>query len=156
MTKCKKCQSPRVTMEMSQDCEPGYRCRDCGEFWVPGAASAIKGRGMTEAEIEAGKTARGGYSRATLESWGVPYPPPKGWKKALMRGEDLTRKGGGKTADDILREVVKAVIEAGQGHILRDLHDMHDYFGARWPSAEEIKESKRALRNDTGPDVPWH
>lgn len=34
-------------------------------------------------EIEAAKTPNGGWTRATLAQWGVPWPPPKGWKKAL-------------------------------------------------------------------------
>jgi hypothetical protein len=35
------------------------------------------------AEIEAKRTLRGGWSRAQLAEWGVPWPPPKGWKKRL-------------------------------------------------------------------------
>jgi hypothetical protein len=34
-------------------------------------------------EIELNKTAKGGWTRITLESWGVPWPPRKGWKKEL-------------------------------------------------------------------------
>lgn len=41
---------------------------------------------LTEAEVEAGKTAKGGFSRAQLKAWGVPWPPPKGWKEALLAG----------------------------------------------------------------------
>jgi hypothetical protein len=40
-------------------------------------------RKFTEAEIEAGKSARGGFTRATLARWGVPWPPPKGWRKRI-------------------------------------------------------------------------
>lgn len=39
--------------------------------------------GPTADEIEAARSPRGGWSSATLASWGVPWPPPKGWKKAL-------------------------------------------------------------------------
>lgn len=28
---------------------------------------------------------RGGYTRTQLAEWGVPWPPPKGWKKQLER-----------------------------------------------------------------------
>lgn len=38
---------------------------------------------LTEADVEAGKSPKGGWTRATLESWGVPWPPPAGWKDAL-------------------------------------------------------------------------
>lgn len=41
----------------------------------------------TPAEIEAAKTPKGGWTKAQLQQWGVPWPPPKGWKHALSRGE---------------------------------------------------------------------
>ena len=34
-------------------------------------------------DVERGKTAAGGWTRATLASWGVAWPPPKGWRKVL-------------------------------------------------------------------------
>ena len=41
-------------------------------------------------EIEACRTPAGGYSftRERLAAWGVPWPPPPGWRAALERGED--------------------------------------------------------------------
>lgn len=39
----------------------------------------------TAAEIEAGRSPAGGWTRKTLAQWGVPWPPPKGWRKALIR-----------------------------------------------------------------------
>lgn len=38
----------------------------------------------TAAEIEAAKTPRGGWTKAQLAAWGVPWPPPKGWRAALV------------------------------------------------------------------------
>lgn len=33
-----------------------------------------------------GKNGRvGGWTRATLAEWGVPWPPPRGWKKVLLK-----------------------------------------------------------------------
>lgn len=43
----------------------------------------------TEAELEALKSRNGGYNRATLKMLGVPWPPPKGWRKALLNGDEL-------------------------------------------------------------------
>ena len=40
----------------------------------------------TKEEIEKAKTPTGGWVRETLEQWGVSWPPPKGWKKALLEG----------------------------------------------------------------------
>lgn len=35
-------------------------------------------------ETEAAKTARGGWTKAQLALWGVPYPPPKGWRQRVI------------------------------------------------------------------------
>ena len=43
---------------------------------------------LTEADIERGRSARGGWTREQLAAWGVPWPPPKGWKAMLTaKGE---------------------------------------------------------------------
>ncbi|WP_432085548.1 hypothetical protein [Streptomyces sp. bgisy095] len=34
-------------------------------------------------EIEAARTPAGGWMRDQLAAWGVPWPPPKGWKDEL-------------------------------------------------------------------------
>lgn len=46
-------------------------------------------------EIEQTKTRRGGYgfSRRKLAAWGVPYPPPSGWRKDLERRWRLAHPG---------------------------------------------------------------
>lgn len=38
---------------------------------------------ITLKEIEAAKTPAGGWTKKQLAEWGVPWPPPKGWKEAL-------------------------------------------------------------------------
>lgn len=38
----------------------------------------------TAAEIQAAMTKNGAWKKATLKSWGVPWPPPKGWKQRLL------------------------------------------------------------------------
>ncbi|NEB09755.1 hypothetical protein G3I32_12920 [Streptomyces coelicoflavus] len=35
-------------------------------------------------DIEAARTPAGGWSRRQLAAWGVPWPPPKGWKEHLI------------------------------------------------------------------------
>ncbi len=42
---------------------------------------------VTEAEIAAAATPRGGWTRETMQAWGVPWPPPKGWRKAITARE---------------------------------------------------------------------
>jgi hypothetical protein len=43
---------------------------------------------VSAAEIEAGRSPRGGWTRNQLAEWGVPWPPPAGWLAALLRDED--------------------------------------------------------------------
>ena len=35
--------------------------------------------------IEAGRTPKGGFTRSMTERWGVPWPPPMGWRDDLVR-----------------------------------------------------------------------
>lgn len=42
---------------------------------------------LTLAQIEAAKSPRGGWTRATLHGWGVAWPPANGWKDLLTGGE---------------------------------------------------------------------
>ena len=35
------------------------------------------------AQVTAARTPNGGWTRAVLASWGVPWPPPRGWRKEL-------------------------------------------------------------------------
>jgi hypothetical protein len=36
-------------------------------------------------EIERARTPKGGWTREQLAAWGVPWPPPKGWRQALTQ-----------------------------------------------------------------------
>lgn len=42
-------------------------------------------RGISEEQIDAAKSPKGGWKRETLESWGVEWPAPKGWRKKLIK-----------------------------------------------------------------------
>lgn len=44
---------------------------------------------LTDEQILAGRSRKGGWTRATLARWGVPWPPPKGWRKALIAGAPI-------------------------------------------------------------------
>lgn len=41
-------------------------------------------RAITEGEIKASMTPNGGWTKDVLAQWGVPWPPPKGWKEILL------------------------------------------------------------------------
>ena len=47
---------------------------------------------LTDAEIEAAKSPRGGFTQNTLAAWGVPWPPPKGWRRALTEGRPIPKQ----------------------------------------------------------------
>lgn len=108
---------------------------------------------LTDAEIEAGKSRKGGFKRAQLAKWGVPWPPPHGWRRALLAGDpipspnhpdktrapidrsqperalyspDMTQKD----AHAILRQVVVSVLNAGHASDLYEFPDVMRYFGA--------------------------
>jgi hypothetical protein len=48
---------------------------------------------ITREEIEKEKTIKGGWTKGTLAKWGVPWPPPRGWKKALIKDAERDSKG---------------------------------------------------------------
>jgi hypothetical protein len=51
-----------------------------------GAATERKEKNMpSEEEILEKRTPRGGWTRKQLAEWGVPWPPPKGWKAELLK-----------------------------------------------------------------------
>ena len=39
---------------------------------------------VTFNDIEAARTPKGGWTKVQLAEWGVPWPPPKGWKQRLI------------------------------------------------------------------------
>ena len=55
---------------------------------------------VTLEEIEAARSPSGGWTKATLAGWGIPWPPPAGWRQALLRGDDgAPGEGPGLTAE---------------------------------------------------------
>ncbi|GAA5230102.1 hypothetical protein GCM10025779_09150 [Arthrobacter cryoconiti] len=45
---------------------------------------------VTAQELQAQRTPAGGWTREQLTEWGVPWPPPKGWKAALIAKAQAT------------------------------------------------------------------
>ena len=66
-----------------------------GRRMTIGATRSAK-RIVTDEQIEAAKSPRGAWTKATLASWGVPWPPPKGWRTALRTGKPIPRRGQAK------------------------------------------------------------
>lgn len=66
---------------------------------------------LTLDEIKAAMTPEGGWTKETLAKWGVPWPPPKGWKAALIAGSSFTPK----EISEINRDSVRAFLIAHPG-----------------------------------------
>jgi len=52
---------------------------------------AVPRRRLTLEQIEAGRSPAGGWTKATLAAWGVPWPPPKGWLQRLTGNSGTTQ-----------------------------------------------------------------
>lgn len=108
---------------------------------------------VTEKDILAGQTPAGGWKRATLAEWGVPWPAPRGWKQTILahgvpyqhekneiyEGTDRPLSVERSEADheELLHKVVLAVINAGHASDLYEFPDVLAYFGAQIPEAAE-------------------
>jgi hypothetical protein len=98
---CVTCRTPMRCLTPPGQEKFFYVCDQCGKSatkdsrgvkWPkPSTKTEATPRGSaqirvpTEAEIEAGKSPRGGWTKKQLALWGVPWPPPHGWKQALMQ-----------------------------------------------------------------------
>ena len=118
---------------------------------------------VSAAEIEAAKSPKGGWTYAQLNAWGVPTPPPRGWKDRLIAFDGIaaTDSASARSVSDLLdnpgqrlisgepfgveghldidpvkllRKVVMAVINAGHASCLNEFPDVLAYFKARMPS----------------------
>lgn len=100
-------------------------------------------------EINAAKTIKGGWDRATLAAWGVPWPPPMGWRQMLIDGTPIPQPGsdGASTTFSrpsacpeakLLHTVVMAVIGAGYGDILKGVDALNAYYDSPLPTVADV------------------
>lgn len=61
--------------------------------WIGGYKIKVK---VTPQELEEARTPAGGWTRKTLASWGIPWPPPKGWKKEVLGLDEKEEIGPGR------------------------------------------------------------
>jgi hypothetical protein len=109
---------------------------------------------LTAEEIEARQSPKGGYTKATLASWGVPWPPPSGWKQALIAGLPLpdglaapstpdgiiasSKRPSACPESKLLQLVVMAVINAGHSDILKGFDELNAYYGSTLPTVADV------------------
>lgn len=81
---------------------------------------------ITQDEIEAAKSPKGGFKRDTLAEWGVPWPPPKGWRKTILRhgipyAEELNTVGGGSSEEsdlNVTQDSLERMMDASVPHLV--------------------------------------
>lgn len=100
---------------------------------------------ITKQELEAARGPKGGWTREALAKWGVPWPPPHGWKGRLLNGpteENYDYRADMTTVElhDLLRKVVSSVVSQGHADDLYEFPEVLAYFGARMPDAGEISD----------------
>lgn len=104
---------------------------------------------LTAEEIDAARTAKGGFDRATLAAWGVSWPPPMGWRQMLIDGVAIPQPGSDEMPATssrpspcleakLLQDVVMAVIAAGQGDILKGIASLNSYYGFELPTVADV------------------
>ncbi len=98
---------------------------------------------LTIEEIDAARTAKGGFSKETLAGWGIDWPPPHGWKKALLDGVEAEPKPEPQSfpdsiESDLLHDVVMAIIDSGNGHVLAGIENANKYYRCDIPTVADI------------------
>lgn len=106
---------PKLELELSNlqvlcaDCNLGKRAWDETDWrpnespktlrsddrclWLPKGPIALVSPGT----VWSARTPQGGWTREQLAEWGIPWPPPKGWRIALLRAwaENKNLRGQG-------------------------------------------------------------
>jgi hypothetical protein len=65
------------------------RARTAEAKWLFETGLGVNLGKMTARQIDSKKTKNGGWTRAQLAEWGVPWPPPRGWRQALIEGKPI-------------------------------------------------------------------
>jgi hypothetical protein len=87
---------------------------------------------VTYREIYAERTKRGGWKKATLDAWGVPWPPPRGWIHKLVAGEPIVKDEVHVTLGDVIhkeRTRANAMTKAVEWLIMNCDEENHLYPG---------------------------
>lgn len=89
---------------------------------------------LSPEDLEAGKSPKGGFTKAQLSRWGVKYPPLTGWQQALLEGRNPNkpRKRPAKIAPSA------------------PINDLSPF-----PSDKELAEARKNGTIRQMPDWPW-
>jgi hypothetical protein len=114
----------------------------------------------TAEEIDAARTPAGGWSATVLAGWGIPWPPPRGWRQRLIANHAAHQRAGTEpqpAAADIesvaWRWIDETYPEASPGDRTFDADDMVDAYlagaglaiPARAPDDQRTHDSMSAV-----------
>lgn len=110
----------------------------------------------TREQIDAAMTPGGGWTRAQLAEWGVPWPPPKGWRKELEAKAKpewrcfycdevfTTRKHAAEHfgADETC---TTACLLSHEGHLVRHIRNLESQLSRRRDDDSDVMRAMMAL-----------
>ena len=102
---------------------------------------------LTDQQIEAGKSPRGGFTRKQLAAWGVPWPPVQGWRTALLAGRPIPKRRSGGGRKKMNRDQPAKITVAGCDRDLARLED-HVYRLAAFLIERGHHDAAEALAGD--------
>lgn len=91
---------------------------------------------ITIEEIEAARTPAGGWTKAQLAQWGVPWPPPKGWIKRLLAAGPVVAAPFTPEQEARLREIAQEEAEAALARSYERIMRLYDRDGVVGSGAE--------------------
>jgi hypothetical protein len=101
-------------------------------------------------EIIAGRTGNGGWKRSVLEQWGVPWPPPKGWRRRLedewYRSQKTSREYSGTSGRKSLLSKANSEPTERPGPLDRD---------RRYLSPARAKKKFDEIKDLLGKETVW-
>jgi hypothetical protein len=83
VTACEDCNQGKGSLEIIPDPRPEYYAIKPMSEEQTRALEVVPAGTVSEAEVMAARTPVGGWTMKTLTGWGVPWPPPRGWKAKL-------------------------------------------------------------------------
>jgi len=86
VTACEDCNQGKGTLEIIADPPPAYVTPVSLTPEQLERLEAVPSSTVSTEEVMRLRTVSGSWTRKTLESWDVPWPPPRGWK-AKLTGE---------------------------------------------------------------------
>lgn len=89
-------------------------------------------------EIEAGKSSKGGFTRKQLAAWGVPWPPPKGWRRTLERGDVVQCREHQSSKLGMKVGVLPSLPQPGSIEYDNTMDEIHEQILSSWEMSKHL------------------